>query len=143
MFRRCSRCRTLCDAEHETRCFACGEPLPAVPVHRPRVDAGVGRESTRDLSASRIIFAVMGALGGLAFCFSQRGGGGIVLFSAMGILVLAGIVGLLFGRRAAAQAVLLTLSGIGVVLLILGLIAIGILIFLLIICSSGGMRIGG
>jgi len=142
-FRRCFRCRTLCDAERSNRCFACGETLPTVPVHRPMVDPGVGRESTGDLSATRIVFAVIGLLGGLAFCLKERGGGGILLLATLGILAIAGIVGFLSGRRAAAQAVLITLSGIGFVLLILGLIAVGILIFLLIICSSGGMRLGG
>lgn len=141
--RRCPTCRTFCNSERDARCFACGEPICPTTVNRPSVDQGVERESTQDVSASRIVFAVMGALGGLAFCLNERGGGGILLLAAFGILVIAGIVGFVSGRRAAAQAVLLTLSGIGVVLLILGLIAVGILIFLLILCSSGGMRLGG
>ncbi len=140
-FLRCPKCRTLCDAGADPRCFACGASLPADAVHRPSVDHGSGRESIRDLSASRVIFAVVGAMGGLSFFLNLRGGLGLLI--PLGFLIVAVIAGLLLGPRAAGQALLYALSGIGVVILILGAVAIGLLILLFIACTGGGMRIAG
>lgn len=139
--RRCPKCRTFCDTDRDARCFACGEALPASAINRPQIDETVHQEATRDYSASRIILAVIGALGGLSFFSNLRGGLGLIV--PAGLLVVAVIAGLLLGPRAAGQALVQVLSVVGVVVLILGAIGFGLVILVFVICAAGGMRIAG
>ena len=137
MFRRCPTCRTLCDAERDPRCFACGAPLPAA-VHSPEQARQVQRETRGDLSAGKFLLALLGGLAVLGWFLSPKSLP--ILF--LSLLPLAAVVALLLASpdsrfNAAGKVVLTVFAGIGVVALVAIAVGVALLVHFLVACANG------
>src|SRR6185295_8011930 len=66
MMKRCPSCRTLCDADQDVRCFACGGELskqgPPAPLRVPEV-LKTARTDRRNMSGLLSVFGLFGVIG--------------------------------------------------------------------------------
>jgi hypothetical protein len=154
--RRCPTCRTFCEAERDVHCHACGRALPSGPgapvVHRPQLAEGVELQVARDRGWTRAVGSVVGIC--LLFYILPLAFDSGVSPVVRGILVvalLAGAATVVAGLRArpgtafdtAGRVVLRLLATVG--LLVGGIFALiaGLVVLLLIVCATGGLRIAG
>jgi hypothetical protein len=131
----------LCDVDRDARCFACGEALSTAAVNRPQINHSVEQETTQDRSASRLVLAVIGVLGLVAFSSSLRLGPWILV--PLTILVVSVAGGVLIGRQSVGRSVLFALSTLGGMVLIMAALGFGLVVLVFIVCAAGGFRIAG
>lgn len=151
-FLRCPTCRTLCDAERGRFCHGCGTALPAPSARKPRAAPEVEREARTDHRAVRNVGAILGGLVllGVAAVGFDRGSSAGIRLAMLGIFLVgaAAIACTLLAPTGTAfnlagRVVLQILAGVGIVIAILGAVAIGLLILIFVMCATGGFKIGG
>jgi hypothetical protein len=144
ILKRCPSCRTLCDAERDARCFACGGELSKDgPPARARVPE-VLRTSRRDRKSSSallIIFAVFGGFG--VFFVAMSDTAEPLLRFGLGALLLAAVILGVWSSMTKGGAVGIVSKALLGILALIGLLivlGIGLLILLFVACAAGLMR---
>jgi hypothetical protein len=145
ILKRCPSCRTLCDAERDARCFACGGNLskdgPPVKARVPEVL----RTSRRDRKTSSVLHVTFGVLG--AFFVVINPTIEPLLRFILGMLLVAAVI---LGALSAvmkgtlvepvARSLLKLFAFFGILILGGAALVIGLLILLFVACASGLMR---
>jgi hypothetical protein len=144
ILKRCPSCRTLCDAERDVRCFACGGELtkegPPAKVRVPEV-LRISRRDRKSSSALLITFAVFGGFGVFSVVINPtveipvRIGLGVLLFAAVVLGALSSQTkGTAIGMVGSSLLKLLAFFGILVSLVV------GLMLLLIAACATGLMR---
>jgi hypothetical protein len=148
ILKRCPSCRTLCDAERDARCFACGGELnkagPPAQVRVPDVLRTSGRDR-KSSSALLIIFAVFGGLGVFFIVMNSTVDLGARI--PLGVILIAAVIlgSLSLGSKGGAvetvgRSFLKLFAFFGVLILGGAALLIGLLILLFAACATGLMR---
>jgi hypothetical protein len=144
ILKRCPSCRTLCDAERDARCFACGGNLskdgPPAKARVPDV-LRTSRKDRKRSSALLITLAVFGGFGVLFMVLNDTVEPAL-RFGLGALLLAAGILGALSSvtKGGAVGIVSKALLGILALFGLLIVLGIGLLILLFVACASGLMR---
>jgi hypothetical protein len=147
---RCRRCRTIVGDEHRF-CYACGEPTSGAPKVGEE-HAAAESHARRDLRRSGTVGSVLGILGVIgalhvAVVIDIEPIQKLLLLLVVGVLGAVGIASLVPKKPGsetplseAGRVVLRGFAVIAVVLAIGIVAAVGLLIFLFVLCVSEGSR---
>ena len=145
--RRCPSCRTLCDAERDLRCFACGAEFGAAAAvertHPPVILAA--RRDTRMANGALFVFALIGGIGvfNVALLPGLDGLGQILLLV---VLAASAVVGTACVFRnpgpshdTAGRVILKVFATLGVAFLALAALLVGLVVLIFVTCTLGIM----